>query len=432
MGELRMSVKERIRLDALGRVKRKELTVVAAAELMGLSLRQARRAWKRFKADGDAGLVHGLRGRAGNRRLDEETRERIVKRHQERYADLGPTLACEKLAADDGLVVSPNTLTALLKERGLWERRRRRGRHRTRRERRAGFGSLLQIDGSHHDWFEGRGPACCLMVVIDDATNRTLARFHAAETTDAAFDVFGRWAARHGVARGVYVDKHSIYRNADDPAHPTQLGRAMKELGVELTCAHSPQAKGRVERRHAVFQDRLVREMRLRGIDDVARANDLLEHSFLADLDRRFAVKPASAADLHRPVPPGVTLGEVLCVREGRTVGNDWCVRWANRWLQIGPEHAGLRLPRRRVTVRELADGRLLLDHEGERLGFTELAVRPTPAKPKKKPVVNNRRYTPPADHPWKSEPAVAPRPPASPAPAQPERGSRAEKRKAG
>src|SRR5215210_486523 len=155
MGELRMSGKERIRLEALSRVRRGELSVVAAAELMGLSVRQARRVWKRFRAAGDAGLVHGLRGRASNHRLGQATRERIVKRHQERYADFGPTLACEKLAAE-GLGLCPNTLTALLKGRGLWERRRRRGRHRKRRERRACLGSMVQMDGSHHDWFEDR------------------------------------------------------------------------------------------------------------------------------------------------------------------------------------------------------------------------------------------------------------------------------------
>ena len=153
MGELRMSSKERIRLEALRRVTRAELTVAAAAELMGLSLRQARRVWRRFKSDGDAGLVHRHRGRASNRRLNEDLRERVVKRHQDRYADFGPTLACEKLA-EEGLVISPNTLTALLKARGLWERRRRRGKHRKRRERRACFGSMVQMDGSHHDGFE--------------------------------------------------------------------------------------------------------------------------------------------------------------------------------------------------------------------------------------------------------------------------------------
>ncbi len=148
-----MSSKERVRLEALGRVNRSELTVAAAAELMGLSLRQARRVWRRFKSAGDAGLVHRHRGRSSNRRPSEDVRERVVKRHQERYADFGPTLACEKLA-EDGLAISPNTLTALLKARGLWERRRRRGKHRKRRERRACFGSMVQMDGSHHDWFE--------------------------------------------------------------------------------------------------------------------------------------------------------------------------------------------------------------------------------------------------------------------------------------
>ena len=170
--ELRMSLDERVRLEAMGRVKRGELTVVESAELMGVSLRQARRIWKRFKGQGDKGLVHQLRGRPSNRRLSQDVLERAVKRHQERYADFGPTLACEKLG-EEGLKLSPDTLTALLKERGLWQRVRRRGRHRKRRERRACLGSMVQMDGSHHDWFEGRGQRCVLMVMIDDATNRT-------------------------------------------------------------------------------------------------------------------------------------------------------------------------------------------------------------------------------------------------------------------
>src|SRR5690554_379687 len=200
MGELRMSGKERIRLEALARVGRGGLTIVAAAELMGLSVRQARRVWGRYREMGDSGLVHGLRGRVSNRRLEADVRDRIVKRHQERYHDFGPTLACEKLA-EEGLVVSPNTLTALLKERGLWTPRRRRSKHRKRRDRRSCFGSLIQMDGSHHDWFEGRADVCVLMVLIDDATNRTYARFYPAETVEAAFDAFGRWAAMDGLPR---------------------------------------------------------------------------------------------------------------------------------------------------------------------------------------------------------------------------------------
>jgi len=425
-----MSCKERIRMESLSRVKRGELTVVAASELMGLSLRQSRRVWKRFKEFGDVGLVHRLRGRVSNQRFDEEFRARVVKRHQERYADFGPTLACEKLAEED-LELSPNTLTAMLKERGLWQRRRRRGRHRSRRERRASFGSMVQMDGSHHDWFEGRADKCVLMVVIDDATNRTYARFYPAETTEAALDVLGRWVRKHGWPRSVYVDRHGIYQDEDHPEKPTQFGRAMKEQGVELILAHSPQAKGRVERRNAVFQDRLVKEMRLRKICDMAQGNALLESLFLDDLNRRYAVVPGKEQDLHRAVEAGVRLEEVLCVQEERVVGQDWCVRWRNRWLQIPAEHASLRLAGRRVTVKQLAGGALVVEHQGQRLSAKELLARLMPVK-EKKPVVNNRNWKPPADHPWKQAAARQAGPRVSLAPAAPTRDLHAERKKAG
>jgi transposase len=423
------------------RVKGKTLSLVDAGELMGVSVRQGRRIWKRFNAEGDRGLVHQLRGRPSNHRLSEEIRERVVKRHQETYADFGPTLACEKLVEED-LKVSPDTLTALLKERGLWQRRRRRGKHRKRRERRSSFGSMLQMDGSHHDWFEGRGPRCVLIVIIDDATSQTWARFYPAETTEAAFDLFGRWIADHGLPRSLYVDRHSIYRNNEKlrktkgellRAKPaaTQFGRAMKQLDVELICANSPQAKGRVERRNAVFQDRLVKEMRLRNINTLEQGNALLETVFLKEMNHRLAIKPADEQDLHRLVAPGVVLAEVLCVQEQRVVGQDWCVRWNNRWLQISSDHAALRLPRRRVLVRQLSDGRLLVEHQGQRLSFTDLSSQPKPAK-KKKAIVNNRRWKPAASHPWSGKPAVASRPCVILAPATPARGLHTEKKKAG
>lgn len=426
-----MSGKERIRLEALSRVKRGELSVVAAAALMGLSVRQARRAWKRFVASGDAGLVHALRGRASNHRLSQPTRDRIVKRHQERYADFGPTMACEKLAAE-GLALSPNTLTALLKGRGLWERRRRRGRHRKRRERRACLGSMVQMDGSHHDWFEARGPRCVLMVLVDDATSTTYARFYPAETTEAAFDVFGRWVKRRGVPRSVYVDRHGIYRDEDHPEKPTQFGRAMKELSVELIRAHSPQAKGRVERMNGTLQDRLVKEMRLRNIRSIEQGNAFLESRFLGELNNRYAVKATRGQDLHRPVDPGLVLEEVLCVAEGRVVGLDWCVRWRNRWLQIDACHAGLNLAGRKVAVKQRGDGLLLVLRGGQRLTFTELRAGPVKAR-QRKAVVNNRRYKPAATHPWNrgvADRAAAPR--GTLAPATPARGSHAETSRAG
>jgi hypothetical protein len=424
MDELRMSGKERVRLDALGRVKRGELTVVAAAELMGLSLRQARRAWKRFESAGAAGLVHKLRGRRSNRALGGDERERIVKLHQELYGDFGATLACEKLASEHGLPVCPDTLTALLKARGLWQRRRRRGKHRQRRERRACFGSMVQKDGSHHDWFEGRAAACVLMVMIDDATSTVLARFYPAETTEAAVDLFGRWAKRYGIPRSIYADRHSIYRDEDHPEKPTQYGRAMKELSVQLIAAYSPQAKGRVERMNATLQDRLVKEMRLRGIRSMQAGNDLLEAKFLGEINKRYSIKPRRGQDLHRPVDAaGIVLEEVLCVAEQRVVGNDWCVRWRGRWLQVDARHVGLNLPGKRVTVKQRGDGELVVLRDAERLTFKELRAKPTRAKTSK-PVVNNKRYKPAASHPWNRPggggPAAARVPRVSRAPAAP------------
>jgi transposase len=422
-----MSAKERVRLEAFNRVKRQELSVVAAAELVGLSLRQARRVWKRFRSQADAGLVHRLRGRASNRRFPEALRERAVKLHQEHYSDFGPTLACEKLAEDHELVISPDTLVTLLKERGLWVRKRRRGRHRKRRERRSCFGSMVQMDGSHHDWFEGRAPKCVLMVMIDDATSRTYARFYPAETTEAAFDVLGRWVKRHGIPRSLYVDRHSIYRDEDHPDRPTQFGRAMKQLSVRLICAHSPQAKGRVERRNALFQDRLVKEMRLRKISSIDQGNELLESLFLEELNRRYAIDPKKQQDLHREVDQQMKLEQVLCVEEQRVVAQDWCVRWKNRWLQIEKRHEGLRLAGKGVLVKQLASGELIVEYKAQRLSCRELGQRPEP-KRKKQPVLNNRSWKPAVDHPWKKRSAQRADPRVSLAPAAPTRDLHAEK----
>jgi hypothetical protein len=338
--------------------------------------------------------------------LGEDERERVVKLHQERYADFGATLACEKLASEHELLVCPDTLTALLKARGLWQRRRRRGRHRKRRERRACFGSMVQKDGSHHDWFEGNAERCVLMVMIDDATSTVLARFYPAETTEAALDLFGRWVRRYGIPRSIYADRHSIYRDEDHPGKPTQYGRVMKELSVELIAAYSPQAKGRVERMNGTLQDRLVKEMRLRGIGSMESGNDFLESKFLDGLNDRYAVKARREADLHRGVEAGVVLEEILCVAEERVAGNDWCVRWKGRWLQIDARHVGLNLPGKKVTVKQRPDGELVVVRNQERLTFTELKSKATKAKAKK-PVVNNKRYKPAATHPWnRSSPA--------------------------
>jgi hypothetical protein len=205
----------------------------------------------------------------------------------------------------------------------------------------------------------------------------------------------------------------------------------MKELGVELICAKSPQAKGRVERRNAVFQDRFVKELRLRNISDMTQANAFLDSKFLPELNARYAVEPREGQDLHRALDAGMALEEILCVQEHRVVGQDWCVRWQNRWLQIRSTHGPMHLPGRRVLIKHLADGRLAIDYKGQPLSFEEIKAKPAAAKVKKV-IVNNRRYKPAASHPWNSEPAVGSRPLLKPAPAAPARALAAGKRKAG
>ena len=402
-----MSTKECDRLEVLGRVKQKEITLKEASKEFGLEYRQAKRVWKRYKDFGASGLVHKARGRASNNRIAEKTRDQIAQRYQERYGDFGPLLASEKLAAEK-LTVHPDTLVSILKERGLYVPFRKRKKHRKHRQRRSCFGSMIQMDGSHHDWFEGRSEKCVLMVLIDDATNRTMSRLYPAEDLASVFDVFGRWCRQHGVPRSVYVDKHSIYRDEKDHARLTQFGRAMKELNVKLICAHSPQAKGRVERANRLFQDRFVKELRLRGIKTMRGGNDLLEMIFLPEINKRFAVNPKRKTDLHGQVPTGRKLEEILCVAEKRAVGQDWCVRWRNRWLQIDATEAALGLAGKKVEVREQADGPLILLYQDRQLNWRQVSERPRA----KQPVINNKRWHPGPEHPWagkeKSVPVLA------------------------
>ena len=222
MGALTMSRKERSRLEVMARVVGGKLTLSQAAALLGISYRQARRVRSRYVAGGDGGLVHRLRGVVSNRKIKDPTREAVLKRYREQYAGFGPTLACEYLAKE-GHAISHDTLWRWLRAEGLFERRRRRSKHRSRRDRRPMTGELVQMDGSPHDWFEGRGASCCLMVMVDDATGRVYARFYERETLSAAFDVFGRYAALYGLPRGLYVDRAGIYRSDREPTAAEQL-----------------------------------------------------------------------------------------------------------------------------------------------------------------------------------------------------------------
>jgi transposase len=378
-----MSSKERKRMVVLVEVKRGKLSVAAAGRVLGVCYRQAKRIWRRFKKKGEAGLVHRNRGKPGPRRKTAALRSQVLARYRERYPDFGPTLAAEKLH-QEGMRVDHETLRRWLVAKGLWRSGRKRQQHRSWRERRECFGQLVQLDGSHHDWFEGRRDKAVLMVMVDDATNRTGARFSEEETTRAAYDVFDGWVRKNGLPGSLYVDRDSIYRceriatvaeqiAGQEPR--TQFGRAMEQLGVEVIMAHSPQAKGRAERRNGLLQDRLVKELRLEGISDLVAANEFLEQKFLPALNQRFIVAARSSVDAHRQ--GAWNLGEILSWEASRVVGKDWTVAWDCRWFQIAAEHERLSLAGRNVMVRQLRCGTVQLLYNGVKLRWKELPARP-------------------------------------------------------
>ena len=285
---------ERDVLKVMGSVLDGKRTQVEAARLLGLGVRQVRRIRRRMEREGDRGIVHKLRGRPSNRRIGQETRSKAVSIYRERYGDFGPTLAAEKLL-EHGVKISEDTLRRWLIEEGLWKGRRRRPRHRSRRERRECFGELVQADGCPHDWLEGRGPRMTLLVMIDDATSKAVARFYDGETLQGYMDLLDRYLRKHGRMAAMYVDGNSIFREEATEgrkAAETQFARALGELGIKLIPAHSPQAKGRVERFNGTAQDRLVKELRLANAKTMEEANEVLEERFLPWFNRRCAVKP--------------------------------------------------------------------------------------------------------------------------------------------
>jgi hypothetical protein len=406
---LKMSQKERVRMSVMKQVQEDELKLIEASEVLGLSYRQTKRIWGRYCLEGDRGLVHAARGKPGKRAKPAELRARILNRYDERYPDFGPTLAAEYLA-QEGLVVDHETLRRWLLAKGKPRMRRRRQRHRQWRERKPCFGAMVQLDGSHHDWFEGRAPRCVLMVMVEDATNRVWAQFFEEETTRASYDMLEGWVRRWGLPQSLYVDKDSIYRCeglgsiAEQMAGrepQTQFGRAMEQLGVELILANSPQAKGRVERMNGTLQDRLVKALRLAGINGMEAANEFVAKKFLPGFNRQFEVEPASQADAHRGSPR--ELNQVLSWEEQRVVQKDWTVVWQNQWYQLDRDHEPLGLAGKKIIVRTLRSGLVQLESRGVKLRFRRLSGRPQRRVDKpievqqiKAPAISTR------EHPWR------------------------------
>ena len=305
MREGKLSMAEADRAVVIGQVAEKRLMQREAAERLGLSVRQVKRLLARYREGGPAGLVSGHRDKVSNNAMAAAVRRAGMELVRERYADFGPTFACEKLVEVHGHRLSVETLRKWMIAAGLWRAKARREvRVHQRRPRRACVGDLVQIDGSPHEWFEGRGPACTLIVYVDDATTRLLATgFFAGETTEAYMETTRAHLAAHGRPVAYYSDRCGVFRvnKKDREAEPTQFARALKTLDIEAIHAHSPQAKGRVERANRTLQDRLVKEMRLRGIDGMEAGNAYLGE-FMADFNRRFAVAPRNPQDAHREV----------------------------------------------------------------------------------------------------------------------------------
>ena len=341
-----------------------------AARLLKRSVRQVRRIQRRLEAHGDAGVIHRLRGRPSNGAKDHGMKQQVLARYRERYMGFGPTLAAEKLTAE-GLPVSDETLRNWLLTADLWQRKRRRDKHRQRRDRRECFGELVQADGSEHDWLEGRGPRMVLLVMIDDATSKTVARFYPAETTEGYMDLLRRYLRKHGRMVAMYTDHDSVFCGECPDKKPaqTQFARALEELGIGWISAGSPQAKGRVERFNGTAQDRLVKELRLAGACTMEQANEVLDKVFLPWFNRNCTVRPASANNAHRPLHPSMSLPAILSIQDKRKVANDYTIRLDNQVYQLlRPALLGMRGGW--VTVEKRLDGSLHIRFKNKYLGY--------------------------------------------------------------
>nr|WP_236027342.1 MULTISPECIES: ISNCY family transposase [Burkholderia] len=369
-GLITMSMRELDRLKVVEAVIEQRLMPWRAAERLGISRRQIERLVARYRAAGPAGLLSQRRGHASNHQLPEDLAHRALSLIRERYADFGPTLACEKLCECHGLQLSKETVRKLMTDAGLWiPRRQRPPKIYQPRARRACLGELIQIDGSDHRWFEERAPACTLLVYVDDATSRLMhLHFTATESTFSYFEATRAYLERYGKPVAFYSDKYSVFRSPNagkTGSSVTQFGRAMYELNIDTFCANSSSAKGRVERAHLTLQDRLVKELRLRGISTVADANAYAP-SFIAMYNARFAKPPRSDFNAHRPLRNDENLDRLMTWRETRRVSKSLTVLYDRVLYLLDDTLENRKLVHRYIDVWEYPDGRIEIQADGE------------------------------------------------------------------
>jgi transposase len=409
-----MTKREVERYQAIQRCLRGEMTQAETGEWLGLSERQIRRLVKRIRTKGILGLTHGNRGRRSPRKMSGAEEERIAAIISERYPDFTPLHVAEKLWERHKVRLSREKVRLIMLAKGLWRRHRRRTTIHVWRERKQHLGEMVQMDGSHHAWLEGRGPKLVLMGLVDDATSRFFGRFYDHEGVSPALDSVRRYIERYGLPQSLYLDKHSTYKTTRQPATEellraeqaqTQFERAVGEAGIKVIHAHSPQAKGRIERSFGTLQNRLVKEMRLAGVGTIEEANRFLE-GYLKTYNRRTMKEARQPQDFHRPWPKSISLDDVFCVQALRTVNNGCLIQWRSRTLVLTQPTLSLR--GQKVMVREWAEGRLSIRFKGKELEHKEVEVkRPQPVVRVAAAKIPKRtsKYIPPPTHPWKRVP---------------------------
>ncbi|MFB3093771.1 MAG: ISNCY family transposase [Dehalococcoidia bacterium] len=415
-GTLALTERDRERLWVLKAKQAGRLRTKEASERLGVTRRHVRRLVRDLRRRGDRAIVHGLRGRQGNRVTARRVRAKVLQLQAKLYADYGPTLLAERLSERHGIELSPETLRLWLIAEGRWKRRRRRRGQHPWRERRARFGELIQHDTSIHDWFEGRGDKAVLVASIDDATGRMWGRFAGGDTVHANLEVIQGWVKRHGRPLALYVDRHMHFSVADEQGVPrsdtTQIGRALGELDIEMISARTPQAKGRIERAFRTLQDRLVKGLRERKVRTVEEANAYLEEEYWKDHNERFTHAPRDGHDAHRPVLAAQRrrLRAIFSVREERKVAVNMTIQYhGRRFLVETKSRVGLRVGDK-VDIAEDARGGLRVLYKGRDIPFREVEVDGQ-NKPRKKtrrlPLAAQtpgRSWTPAKYHPWRQK----------------------------
>jgi len=409
-----MSEREIYRLQIMTQLAEKRITQKQAGELLRVSVRQVKRMWRRFQLQGPEGLINQSRGKPSHNRLSEEVKQQALDLILGRYRDFGPTLVTEKLTEVHGLRISDESVRKLMITEGLWkQRRKRKFRVFQMRERRACFGELVQIDGSDYDWFEGRSPRCTLLVFVDDATGKLVEmRFVPHETFFGYCDAARSYFERYGKPGAFYSDKHGIFHLNNPKVSPgdglTDFGRAMQELGIQVICANTPQAKGRVERANQTLQDRLTKELRLQAISTPEEANEWLP-TFIDDYNRRFATPPRSPVDAHRPLTDADQLGRILCRKAERILSKNLTFQYHRAVYQIQVDRPTYAMRNAKVIVLENSKGEITVLYKNQPLAFVLSAQQAEQAKVVAAKSVDfellnaSKAHKPAPNHPWRS-----------------------------